>query len=326
MRGGEHREDRERVESDEASIEVELDTDETLMRFADALKRAGRSPARAHARVRRWSGSTRRPRCSIEPQLTYPTIHVTGTNGKRTTAARVAASVACAHGITVGLYTSPHCLSVTERFSVCRAGHHRKGVRPGVAAPRAVPPNSSMCRGSGGGHVLRGGHRPGVPLVRRQALSGSGCSRSGWAGRGMRRTSWTARSRSSRPIGMDHVAELGPTLEDIAGEKAGILKPGSTAVFREQEPGEPREPCWRGGAAGGRHHAPFAGGRGLGGRGSGLLAVGGQAFTSAGSMRRTRTSTCRCSRRLRRAQRGRGSRRGRGVDRSTAGDDEGHVA
>ena len=38
------------------------------------------------------------------------------------------------------------------------------------------------------------------------------------------------------PIGMDHVAELGPTLEDIAGEKAGILKPGATAVFREQEP------------------------------------------------------------------------------------------
>src|SRR5207249_8922691 len=38
------------------------------------------------------------------------------------------------------------------------------------------------------------------------------------------------------PIGMDHVAELGPTLEDIAREKAGILKPGATAVFREQEP------------------------------------------------------------------------------------------
>jgi dihydrofolate synthase/folylpolyglutamate synthase len=34
---------------------------------------------------------------------------------------------------------------------------------------------------------------------------------------------------------MDHVAELGPTLADIAGEKAGILKEGGTAVLREQD-------------------------------------------------------------------------------------------
>lgn len=38
------------------------------------------------------------------------------------------------------------------------------------------------------------------------------------------------------PIGMDHVAELGPTLADIAGEKAGILKDGGTAILREQDP------------------------------------------------------------------------------------------
>jgi dihydrofolate synthase/folylpolyglutamate synthase len=37
------------------------------------------------------------------------------------------------------------------------------------------------------------------------------------------------------PIGMDHVAELGPTLADIAGEKAGILKPGKTGVIRAQD-------------------------------------------------------------------------------------------
>jgi dihydrofolate synthase/folylpolyglutamate synthase len=38
------------------------------------------------------------------------------------------------------------------------------------------------------------------------------------------------------PIGMDHVAELGPTLTDIAGEKAGIIKEGRTAVIRQQDP------------------------------------------------------------------------------------------
>jgi dihydrofolate synthase/folylpolyglutamate synthase len=38
------------------------------------------------------------------------------------------------------------------------------------------------------------------------------------------------------PIGMDHVAELGPTLGDIAREKVGIVKEGKIAVVREQEP------------------------------------------------------------------------------------------
>ena len=42
------------------------------------------------------------------------------------------------------------------------------------------------------------------------------------------------------PIGMDHVAELGPTLADIATEKAGIIKEGKVAAIREQEPGSRR--------------------------------------------------------------------------------------
>ncbi|MGH2659547.1 MAG: dihydrofolate synthase, partial [Actinomycetota bacterium] len=53
-----------------------------------------------------------------DPQLTYPTIHVTGTNGKTTTA-RSMTGLACAHGLTTGLYTSPHLHSVTERIAVC---------------------------------------------------------------------------------------------------------------------------------------------------------------------------------------------------------------
>jgi dihydrofolate synthase/folylpolyglutamate synthase len=39
------------------------------------------------------------------------------------------------------------------------------------------------------------------------------------------------------PIGLDHLAQLGPTIEDIAEEKAGIIKEGRVAVVREQRPG-----------------------------------------------------------------------------------------
>src|SRR3954453_248424 len=52
------------------------------------------------------------------PERTYPTIHVTGTNGK-STAARAAAAIACASGLSTGLYLSPHLVDLVERFSIC---------------------------------------------------------------------------------------------------------------------------------------------------------------------------------------------------------------
>src|SRR5262245_52832031 len=52
------------------------------------------------------------------PELAFPSIQVTGTNGK-STIARLTTSLACAHGLTTGVFTSPHVVSVTERMSVC---------------------------------------------------------------------------------------------------------------------------------------------------------------------------------------------------------------
>src|SRR5438477_13166195 len=52
------------------------------------------------------------------PELTYPSIQVTGTNGKTTTA-RMIAAIACAHGLSTGTYVSPHVESVRERLSLC---------------------------------------------------------------------------------------------------------------------------------------------------------------------------------------------------------------
>src|SRR5205823_161434 len=52
------------------------------------------------------------------PELTYPSIHITGTNGKTTTA-RLVTGLACAHGFTTGTFISPHLESITERLSLC---------------------------------------------------------------------------------------------------------------------------------------------------------------------------------------------------------------
>ena len=55
-----------------------------------------------------------------DPQRSYPSVHVTGTNGKGSTS-RMVAALCGAAGIAAGTYTSPHLQTVRERMSV--AGH-----------------------------------------------------------------------------------------------------------------------------------------------------------------------------------------------------------
>ncbi len=50
------------------------------------------------------------------PERAYPIVHITGTNGKTTTARMVSALVA-AHGLTPGTFVSPHLQRVEERLA-----------------------------------------------------------------------------------------------------------------------------------------------------------------------------------------------------------------
>ncbi|HLH28915.1 MAG TPA: Mur ligase family protein, partial [Acidimicrobiales bacterium] len=52
-----------------------------------------------------------------DPQTAYPSVHITGTNGKGSTAAMATALLA-AHGLTVGTYTSPNLTRVNERLAL----------------------------------------------------------------------------------------------------------------------------------------------------------------------------------------------------------------
>src|SRR6476646_5515163 len=51
-----------------------------------------------------------------EPQRSYPVVHITGTNGKGSTAQMIT-RLLMAHGLTVGTYTSPHLERINERIS-----------------------------------------------------------------------------------------------------------------------------------------------------------------------------------------------------------------
>ena len=52
-----------------------------------------------------------------EPHTGYPIIHIAGTNGKGSTA-RIVAALLSAHGLTPGLFTSPHLHHIEERYEV----------------------------------------------------------------------------------------------------------------------------------------------------------------------------------------------------------------
>jgi dihydrofolate synthase/folylpolyglutamate synthase len=166
-----------------------------------------------------------------DPQLTYRTIHVTGTNGKTTTA-RLITSLACAHGLTAGLYTSPHLVSVTERVSVC--GEPISEEEFGEEYEHLLP-------------YLEVVDARGEPVTYFEALTALaylwfadkpvdvGVFEVGMGG------TWDATNLVAGdvavicPIALDH-PELGSTVEEVATEKAGIVKPGKTVVSREQPP------------------------------------------------------------------------------------------
>jgi dihydrofolate synthase/folylpolyglutamate synthase len=167
-----------------------------------------------------------------DPQAAYPTIHVTGTNGKGT-AARVATAIACANGLTTGLYTSPHLMAVTERMSVCGVD-----MTPAEFADEFthLQPFLDLVDARSEERVtyfealtalayLWFADKPVALGVFEVGMGGT------WDATNL----VTGDVAVITPIALDH-PELGDSLAEVAGEKAGIIKDGRTAVVREQDP------------------------------------------------------------------------------------------
>lgn len=199
------------------------------MRFADAMAELqGRQPEHLPEpdleRIRALATLL------ADPQLTYPTIHVTGTNGKTTTA-RLAAAIACAHGLTTGLFTSPHLASVTERFEICGDPMAEEAFGEEfehlLAYLRTVDERVGRVTYFEALTAL-------AYLSFADAPVALGVFEVGMGG------TWDATNLVSGdvavlcPIGLDH-PQLGSTIAEVTGEKAGIIKQGKVAVVREQE-------------------------------------------------------------------------------------------
>ena len=170
-----------------------------------------------------------------DPQRAYPVIQVAGTNGKTSTA-RMIESVLRAYGLRTGLFTSPHLVDARERIRLDgepvtaeRLLDTWNDIEPYV---RLVDKNSTE---SGG-----------VPLSYFEVITALAYAAFADAPVdvaiievGMGGT-WDATSVAAAsvavitPIGMDHAEYLGDTIEQIAGEKAGIIAPGCTALTARQ--------------------------------------------------------------------------------------------
>jgi dihydrofolate synthase / folylpolyglutamate synthase len=164
-----------------------------------------------------------------DPELAYPTIHITGTNGKTTTA-RIAAALSCAHGLTTGLYTSPHVLSVTERLQVCgrpigrdEFAEEYDHLLPFLETVDARGQRVTYFEALTALAYLWFADKPVSLAVFEVGMGGA----------------WDATNLVAGdvaaicPIALDH-PELGSTIAQVATEKAGIIKPGKTVVCREQ--------------------------------------------------------------------------------------------
>jgi len=172
-----------------------------------------------------------RPRALLaalgDPQERYPTIHVAGTKGKGSTSA-MCASILRAAGYKVGFYLSPHLQDFRERFRVDDA---------------LIPPETLAA-------VVEKIHAHAVPdLTYWEAITALGFEyfaqeqvdiaviEVGLGGR-LDATNVLSKPRVSviTSLSYDHVALLGNSIAQIAGEKAGIIKPGVPVVCAPQPP------------------------------------------------------------------------------------------
>jgi dihydrofolate synthase / folylpolyglutamate synthase len=167
------------------------------------------------------------------PQLSYPTIHIAGTNGK-TTVSRMIDALMSELGYRTGRFTSPHLESFLERISI-----KGNSIDPGEfiknyndialyldlidsKQPHQISYFEALTALA---FVAFAEHPVDVGIIE-AGLGGE------WDATNVVQSQVSVMT----PIGLDHMDYLGDTLEEIAQTKAGIFKPESNVVLAAQTP------------------------------------------------------------------------------------------
>jgi dihydrofolate synthase/folylpolyglutamate synthase len=165
------------------------------------------------------------------PERAYRVVHVAGTNGKGSTCAMIDAGLRAA-GICTGLYTSPHLIEPTERIQI--AGVH---VSPDQFAQafRVVHETAGKLDLDCHPTYFETVTAMGFWLFREMGVE-TAVIEVGLGGRLDATNVVQPALTILTPVDFDHQTFLGNTIESIASEKAGILKPGVPAIVSRQRP------------------------------------------------------------------------------------------
>lgn len=169
------------------------------------------------------------------PERTYRVVHITGTNGKTSTA-RMTERLLAATGLRTGRFTSPHLSSIRERISLDGEPISPEGF---IAAWEDVAPYIAMVDERS---LAKGGPRLSFfEVLTVMALAAFAdypvdvaVIEVGMGGTWDSTNVVDSEVEVITPIGRDHEAWLGSTIEEIAANKAGIIKDGATLVTSVQ--------------------------------------------------------------------------------------------
>lgn len=165
-----------------------------------------------------------------QPERDYPSVLIAGTNGKGSVAAMVTRALMAA-GHRTGTYTSPHLISLTERVQV-----DGRRVSDELFDASLVSVFAEMDR-----QLTTG--RLGAPVTYFEATTAAAfeCLRRsevdvavvevGLGGRFDATNIVPQAAGAITSIGLDHAQQLGSTVEQVAFEKAGIIKSGAVTVL-----------------------------------------------------------------------------------------------
>src|SRR2546421_2455274 len=158
-----------------------------------------------------------------DPQLSYPSVHVVGTNGKSTVTRTIEELVARA-GLAVGAYVSPHVRGWSERIRVCGEEADFE-----AAVERVREPAERLGATQ-------------FELVTAAALAEFAAAKidvavveAGLGGRYDATNVLRSPVQVLTNVALDHTDVLGTTREAIAGEKLAVVRPGATVVLTETE-------------------------------------------------------------------------------------------
>ncbi|MFD1939402.1 bifunctional folylpolyglutamate synthase/dihydrofolate synthase [Nonomuraea mangrovi] len=165
------------------------------------------------------------------PQQAYPVVHIAGTNGKTSTA-RLTESLLRERNLRVGRFTSPHLITMRERIVV--DGEPLSEERF-AEVYEEIAPYVEL-------NDTKGRRIQYFELLTAMAYAAFADTpvdvaviETGMGGTWDATNVVDAAVSIITPISLDHTDRLGPDIPSIAGEKAGIIKPGGTTILAQQD-------------------------------------------------------------------------------------------